>query len=255
MTRTQEVRTEPSPINFRGLGRNALLIMTLACAVPFSGHTQEQQPASQSSSQSGTSGGNFMTPDTANHQQLAAAQEEDETAVYKTSPSVRAIGIFHLAPKSASVAFEFMNFALLAAIVIFYIAKAAPKAFRARQKGIDQQLGEARIAANEAKERLHAVEERLSRLDEEIAGFRKQSEQDALNDEQRIKQSIEEERKKIIASAEQEIGTASATAERSLRKFAAELAVNRALGRLSLNELEDRALVQNFAADLHPGRN
>ena len=61
---------------------------------------------------------------------------------------------------------------------------------------------------------------------------------------------MEDEKRKIVASAEQEITAAGAAAERQLRKFAAELAVERATSRLRLTEGDDRSLIQEFAASL-----
>jgi F-type H+-transporting ATPase subunit b len=61
---------------------------------------------------------------------------------------------------------------------------------------------------------------------------------------------MEDEKQKIVASAEQEIAAAGAAAERRLRRFAAELAVDRASSRLHLTEGDDRTLIQEFAASL-----
>ena len=61
---------------------------------------------------------------------------------------------------------------------------------------------------------------------------------------------MEDEKQKIVASAEQEIAAAGAAAERRLRRFAAELAVDRATSRLHLTEGDDRTLIQEFAASL-----
>ena len=197
----------------------------------------------------------------ANKGNEAAAEQADETAVYKKSASVRAIGrLLHLYPDQASAVFEYFNFAILAGVVLFYGIKLMPKLFRERQKKIDQQLVEARTATDEANERLKAVEARLGRLDHEIEELRQRAEQEGATDEERIKQSIEEERKKIVAAAEQEIAIASATAERNLRRFAADLAMARVTGHLQLTEKQDRALVQDFAdglqaSDLQERRN
>jgi len=66
----------------------------------------------------------------------------------------------------------------------------------------------------------------------------------------RIKQAMADEKQKIITSAEHEIAAAGAAAERRLRRFAAELAVDRASSRLHLTEGDDRTLIQEFAASL-----
>jgi F-type H+-transporting ATPase subunit b len=200
---------------------------------------------------SAQSSDSFISEKTATSQNLPAAEQEDETAVYKKSAVVQAVGrFFHLSPDAASATFEYFNFAILAGVILFYLAKLIPKAFRERQAKIDQQFVEAQTATEAANERLLIVEQRLGRLDQEIAELRKKSEQDGAADEQRIKQAIEEERRKIVVAAEQEIATASAVAERGLRKFAAELAMDRVMGRLHLTEQDDRTLVSSFAAGI-----
>jgi F-type H+-transporting ATPase subunit b len=210
----------------------------------------------QQSSASTGSNGSFITAKTAQSENIAAAQEEDETAVYKNSASVRAIGhLLHLSPRASSVVFEDFNFLILAGVIVVYGAKALPKFFRGRQEVIDKQLVEARAATEDANERLRSVEERLSRLDSEIAELRSRAEKESAADEQRIKESIEEERKKVVAAAEHEITAMSIAAERSLRNFGAELAIARASGRLTLTEQDDRAMIHDFGASLERRRN
>ena len=143
-----------------------------------------------------------------------------------------------------------LNAVLLFVFVGYFLVTGLPKAFRSRRQQLDRQIVEARVATEKAEERLRAVEERLSRLDSEIAAVREQAEHDSAHDETRIKQAMEDEKKKIVASAEQEITSAGAAAERRLRKFAAELAVDRATSRLHLTEGDDRTLIQEFASSL-----
>ncbi len=225
-------------------------LLVFAVAVPS--HTAlAQKAAAQPATQ--LPPGDFMTPQTQKSQNMAAAEQEDDDAVYKKSSSVRAIGrILHLSPEASSVAFEDFNFALLAGIVLFYAVKLLPGFFRGRQQELDKHLTEARVATEEANGRLLAVEKRLGRLDQEIEQLRTKAEQDGVADEQRIKDSIEEERKKIIASAEQEIAAMASTAERNLRKFGAEIAIARASGKLQLSEADDRTLIHDFGTSLGP---
>jgi F-type H+-transporting ATPase subunit b len=199
-----------------------------------------------------TQNGGFISQQTATSQNLAKAEQEDEEYVFKHSPSVRVIGrLFHLSPESASSLFWGLNFLILAGFIGYFLVKLLPKAFRERRQAIEKQLVEARIATEQANERLRAVEERLGRLDAEIAAVREHAEAESAGDEARIKSTIEEERKKIIASAEQEIAAAGAAAERRLRRFAAELAVERATARLDISEDADRTLVREFARGLN----
>jgi F-type H+-transporting ATPase subunit b len=228
-----------------------LLGASLTAAFAQTPAPQAQQPAKTASPSQQQSSSDFMDSRTANSQNLAKAEQEDEEYVFKHSESVRAFAkMFHLSPESASLFFWAFNAVLLFVFVGYFLVTGLPKAFRSRRQQLDRQIVEARIATEKAEERLRAVEERLSRLDSEIAAVREQAERDSANDEVRIKHVMEEEKHKIVLAAEQEIAAAGAAAERRLRKFAAELAVDRATSRLHLTEGDDRALIQEFASSL-----
>jgi F-type H+-transporting ATPase subunit b len=216
--------------------------------------TATQSAAPAQSKQAPNDNGTFIDQKTASSQNLAKAEQEDEEYAFKHSGSVRAFAkLFHLSPEAASAIFWALNAALLLAFVGYFLLKALPKAFRSRRELLSRQIDEARKATEQANERLRLVEERLGRLDSEIEAVRVQAERDSANDEVRIKQALEEEKQKIIATAEQEIASAGAAAERQLRRFAASLAVDRATARLNLTEGDDRALIQEFAARLGSG--
>jgi len=72
-------------------------------------------------------------------------------------------------------------------------------------------------------------------------------------DEVRIKNALEEESARIVASAEQEIGAAAAHARRGLRQFAAELAIERAARQMTITPETDRTLIAEFVKDAAKG--
>jgi F-type H+-transporting ATPase subunit b len=225
-----------------------------AAAPAHTAATQSAAPAQGEGAQSGpaqSDNGTFIDEKTATSQNLAKAEQEDEEYAFKHSGSVRAFAkLFHLSPETASMIFWALNAVLLLVFVGYFLVKALPKAFRSRRELLNRQIVEARTATEQANERLRVVEERLSRLGSEIEAVRAQAERDSANDEVRIKQAMEEEKQKIIASAEQEIAAAGAAAERQLRRFATGLAIDRATARLNLTEGDDRALIQEFASSL-----
>lgn len=157
---------------------------------------------------------------------------------------------FGLDVDKASLIFEDVNSAILIGAILFGLWMVLPKAFRNRTATLQKQLIEARTATEEANERLRAVEARLARLDQDIVAIREQVERDAVDEEKRIRQSMEEERKRIVDSAEQEIDAAGAAAQRELKRFAAELAIDRATKVIQLSPETDRLLVQRFGSDL-----
>jgi F-type H+-transporting ATPase subunit b len=184
-------------------------------------------------------------------------EREEGDDVYRHSASVRLLARWlHLDKETAARLFEYVNFAILAGAVLFALSKYLPKTFRANREEIQHKLAEARTATDEARERLTAIEQRLSRLDEEIAAIGAQAEKDSVADEARIKASIETERQRITEAVSRDIAAASSAAQRDLKHFAAGLAVDRAAQRMALTENEDRALIQEFSQNLsHQARN
>jgi F-type H+-transporting ATPase subunit b len=182
-------------------------------------------------------------------------QETDEYDKYRHSAAVAKIGSFvGLNADQASTAFTVLNFLVLAAGVAYLALKTLPKAFQQRSSTIQKGLVDARTATEEANARLRAVEARLSKLDEEIAGMKHQAEADTLREEQRIKASVEAEAAKIVAAAESEIQSATSLARRELQRHAAELAIAQAARQLEISAETDRLLVQSFALKLTGGK-
>src|SRR5690242_12831310 len=134
------------------------------------------QPSAQAPAQENKQGV-FIDSQTASSQNLAKAEQEDEEYVFKHSASVRAFArIFHLSPDAASLSFWALNAIILFLFVGYFLMTGLPKAFRSRRQKLDREIVEAQSATQKAEERLRAVEERLSRLDSEIAAVREQSE-------------------------------------------------------------------------------
>jgi len=178
-------------------------------------------------------------------------EERDESYEFSHSAAVQKFGAFlGMNTEQAATAFEIFNFLLLAAGVGYGLLKTLPKTFRARNTAIQKQLVDARTATEEANARLNSVEARLSKLGDQISGIRSQAEADSARDERRIRAGVEEEKAKILAAAEAEIHTATATARREIQQFAAELAIEQAARKLVVTAETDRLLVESFARQL-----
>jgi F-type H+-transporting ATPase subunit b len=208
-------------------------------------HIARAQEAAPAAASSGTA----TTPEAQSPEK--DKQEEDPNEAYKHSPTVRALGAkLGMNPDQAANAFTLANFIVLALLVGWFLIKTLPKVFRDRNTAIQKHLVDARTATEEASIRLNSVEERLGKLDEQIAAMRAQAEKDAVADEQRIKASVEEEKQKILTAAEQEIVAATANAQRQIQQYAAELAIGQAAKKLVVSAETDRLLVQQFARRL-----
>ena len=73
---------------------------------------------------------------------------------------------------------------------------------------------------------------------------------EAKAEEERLRSATEDEKKKILQAAEQEIAAASNLARRQLKQFAAELAVSLAEKRITVNDAADKMLVRDFTKNL-----
>ena len=218
-------------------------LMLAAALIAPSGQARAQK------SPTNAGGGRLSSPEAQSEQ--INKQEVDENDAYLHSPSVRKIGaMVGLNAEQAATAFTVANFVVLVALVGWFLLKTLPKTFRDRTSSIQKNLVDARTATEEASARLRSVEERLSKLDEQIAALRAQAEKDSALDQQRISASVEEDKQKIIAAAEQEIAAATTLAHRQLQQYAAELAIDQAQRKLVITAETDRQLVQSFARRL-----
>ncbi len=227
--------------------------LKLACVTMFgmmlvapAAHAQIPPPATASNS---VASGNTSEPEANSAQKREEA--EGGTEAFRKSPSVIKLGgMLGMKPATASSAFEWLNFAILAGAILYALGKALPKYFNGRTATIQKNIVEARVATEEANLRLAGVEARLSKLDGEIAAIKAESEREAAAEAERVKTQMEQEKQRILQAAEQEISAASAQAGRNLRAYAAEIAVDRAAQRLEISADDDRALIQSFAARL-----
>jgi F-type H+-transporting ATPase subunit b len=180
----------------------------------------------------------------------------NETDEYRLSPTVVKLGaLLGMKPETAANAFTIFNILILVVAIGYGLLKTLPKAFKNRNTEIQKHLVEARAVTEEATARLSSVEERLSKLDDQIAAMRHQAEAESEKDEQRIKASVEDEKVKIVAAAEAEIQNATTLARREIQKYAAELAIEQAARKLVVTAETDRLLVESFAHKLGEGSN
>lgn len=180
----------------------------------------------------------------------ADSDEEAQTKSFRLEgPLVVATSkALHISVETTARLFEFTNFAIIVLAIVVPLFRLFPAILRKRSKTLGDSIESARKLTEDANVRLSAVEAKLASLDDQIASFRAEVERESVADEARIKAALEEERARIVQSAEQEIGQAAALARRGLRHFAADLAVDQAARQLNLTAETDRALIAEFAA-------
>lgn len=184
-------------------------------------------------------------------------EAHDDAYQYRHSPMVRNIAHrLGLSTEIAARIFESLNFLVLLAAVVWFVARLLPKTLRNRKERIQNEIEHARAATEDANRRLAKVEQRLSRLDEEIHSLQLQAQKETAAEEQRLRTALEDEKQRIVAEAEKEVNAASTNAQRQLKNLTAELVIEHARRRMAVSVETDRSLIDAFVAGLPPdGRN
>ena len=182
------------------------------------------------------------------------AAGEDDTAEFKQSASVRFMArITGMSLQHAYWLAVLLNFGVVAGVLIWVSKKFLPVAFRNRTNAIQKAMEDARKASAEANQRLSEIEARLSRLGTEIGEMRAAAEKEAESEYARIAAAAEEDKRKIIESAEQEIAAAGKQARRELAAHAADLAVALAQKQIHVDPATDQTIVRSFAQNIANG--
>jgi F-type H+-transporting ATPase subunit b len=143
-----------------------------------------------------------------------------------------------------------LNFGGVAAVIYVLLKSKLPQAFRDRTVAIQKGIKEAQAASADASRRLGDIESRLSKLGSEVADIRASAEREAAAEEERIRQSAEEDKQKVVQAAEAEIAAIARNARRELKGYAASLAVDLAAREIRVDEPTDQALVRDFVGQL-----
>jgi F-type H+-transporting ATPase subunit b len=181
----------------------------------------------------------------------AAGEEKDEMEEFKHSASVRAIA--HLTGLNLQQSYWLsiiLNFAVIAIVFVWAGKKFLPGIFRDRTAAIQKAMQEAQRASEEARQKLAQIEARLARIDEEIGAMRSLAEKEGAAEEARIQAAAQEDARKIVVSAEQEIAAAAKSARRQLTSYAADLAIGLAQKQIHVDAATDQSLVRSFSGQL-----
>jgi F-type H+-transporting ATPase subunit b len=181
------------------------------------------------------------------------SESGDPDAQFKNSASLkwmaRKLGVRTATAYELSVV---VNFLVIIAAGFLLLRSRLPALFRNRTQVIRQALDEARKASAEAQQRLSAIEGRLAKLQSEISALQSAADQESRAEEERIRAAAEEEKRKIVQGAEQEIAVAVSLAKRDFEAYAADLAVTLAANSIQVDAPTDEALLRAFVDQLGP---
>jgi F-type H+-transporting ATPase subunit b len=231
----------------------ALLLALLVLSFAGSAGLRAQEPAATPQKQPPEAAPKQRGPaqELAHETREAAGEDKDETAEFKQSASVRAVAkLTGMSLQHAYWLCDLLNFAAIAAVIVWAGRKFLPGMFSARTAAIQKAMQEAQKASDEARRRLAEIESRLMKLDVEIGMMRDAAEKDAAAEEARIHAAAQEDARKMVEAAQQEIASAAKAARRELTAYAADLAVGLAQKQIRVDAATDQALVRNFAGEL-----
>ena len=124
---------------------------------------------------------------------------------------------------------KFVNLALFVGLLVYVLMKADIRgAFRARGESIKAELEKARTERDAALAKLQEVEERLAGMSDQISSINQRSKTEVEQERKRIAQSTQEEIAKLTAQAQREIENAGKVAKIGLQNFAAEQSIRMA---------------------------
>ena len=156
------------------------------------------------------------------------------------------------ASERATELFKWINFAIVAVVILWVFGKVLPSKFRTNAETIGSAITKATAVKAEADKQLADAEAKLARLEQEIAAMRAAAEKEAAEDAARIKEMAKADSEKISLAAKAEMEAAQRVARMELKALAAKLAVDGAESLLvkQLTAQAQESLVSGFMKSL-----
>jgi F-type H+-transporting ATPase subunit b len=148
--------------------------------------------------------------------------------------------------------FKWINFAIVAAALIWLFAKKLPPVFRGNAESISSAITKATAAKEEAERQVREAETKLANLKQEIAALQATAKKEAAEEGERIRALAQSDAKKVGVAAQAEIEAAERAARMELKALAAKLAVDGAETLLAkqLTPAAQESLMDNFVKSL-----
>lgn len=126
----------------------------------------------------------------------------------------------------ATEIFRWINFAILAGVLIWVFAKLLPPVFQRNAERISSAISKATAEKDDADRRVREAESKLAHLEQEVAALRANAERESAAEGERIRALAKTEAKKVAIAAQAEIEATEHAARMELKALAAKLAVD-----------------------------
>jgi len=147
---------------------------------------------------------------------------------------------------------KFLNLAIFTTVAIYLLRRPINAALASRRDAIKQELVTAQTEREQALARVAEAEDLLSRVDEHVAAIRKQAQNEAKSEKERLAASTAREIEKLKQQAQREMELAEKLARKELRQFLAQRSVElaRETVRAQMRPEDDTLLIKDNIGDL-----
>ena len=156
------------------------------------------------------------------------------------------------ATERATEIFKWINFAIVAGVIVWVFGKKLPPVFRKKAEAISSAIANATNAKAAADAQLRGAENKLTNLQKEVAELRAFAERESAAEVERLRAATQSDAQKIAAAARAEIEAAERAARLELKALAANLAVDGAETLLvkQLTPKAQESLISDFVKSL-----
>jgi F-type H+-transporting ATPase subunit b len=156
------------------------------------------------------------------------------------------------AVERATEIFKWINFAIVAGVLVWVFGKLLPPVFRKKAEAISSAITNATNAKAAADAQLRDAETRLANLQKEVAELRAYAKRESIAEVERLRAATQNDAQKIAAAARAEIEAAERAARLELKALAANLAVDGAESLIAkqLTPQAQESLISNFVKSL-----
>jgi F-type H+-transporting ATPase subunit b len=173
-------------------------------------------------------------------------------AVFCTALTAHAAKEGGAANERAKEIFKWINFAIVAGVILWLCLKKAPGFFGRRAEAISSAITKACTVKTAADAQLREAETKLANLPKEVAELRAFAQREGAGEAERIRALTQSDAQKISLAAKAEIEAAERAARLELKAIAAKLAVDGAESLLAtqLTPQTQESLVSAFVKSL-----
>ncbi|HSY33509.1 MAG TPA: hypothetical protein VLA42_16105 [Verrucomicrobiae bacterium] len=154
--------------------------------------------------------------------------------------------------QSAENLFKWINFAVVAGVIVWLCVRKGPGFFGRRADVISSDIQKSTEAKKKADQQLLDAETKLQNLEKEVADLRATAQRESAGEADRIRDFTVTDEQKIAEAGKAEVVAAERAARLELKVLAANLAVNGAESLLvkQLTPAAQEALINNFVKTL-----